>query len=165
MWADEPTLFDYALFLRGWTGDVTIFTNGGTPRGEAAAKLQRAGIAVETTPIARVVANGDHCLEAIELADGRRVPIESLWLRPAQRQRALAARLGLAVDDDGAILRDEHGETPTPGIFAAGDLGAGATQQVLQAAADGARVAMTINHQLIVDDGTPAPAAPGRAAP
>lgn len=156
--ADEPTMFDYALFLRGWTRDLTVFTLGGAPQGEAAAKLARAGMAVETERIVRVIGGDGHRLAAIELADGRRVAIESLWLRPAQRQCGLTARLGLAVDDEGAICRDDTGETPLRGIFAAGDLAAGASQQALQAAADGARVTMSINHQLIVDE-DPVPAA------
>jgi len=151
--ADEPTVFDFALFLRGWTPSVTLFTMGAAPQGEAVTTLERAGVIIETAAIARIIASDAHHLDAVELEGGRQVPIESLWLRPAQRQRGLTAGLGLAVDDDGAICRDEHGETPTPGIFVAGDLAAGAAQQALQAAADGARVAMTINHRLIVDDG------------
>ncbi len=89
----------------------------------------------------------------MELVDGRRVAVSSLWLRPAQRQRALTAALGLELNDDGGVCCDDDGETPTPGLFVAGDLAEGAAQQALQAAADGARVVATINHQLIVDEG------------
>lgn len=151
--ADEPTVFDYALFLRGWTPLVTLFTMGAEPQGDMAGKLERAGIVIETAAVTGIVASAPHRLDAVELAGGRRVPIESLWLRPAQRQRGLAAGLGLEVDDDGGVRHDGHGETPTPGIFVAGDVAAGAVQQAVQAAADGARVAMAINHRLIVDDG------------
>ncbi len=151
--ADEPTVFDYAHFLRGWTASVTLFTLGQAPRGEAVTKLERAGVVLETAAIARVIPGPDEHLEAVELEDGRRVAVSSLWVRPAQRQRALTAALGLALADDGGVRRDEHGETPTPGLYVAGDLAEGASQQALQAAADGARVVMTIVHELIVDDG------------
>lgn len=151
--ADEPTVFDFALFLRGWTASVTLFTLGAEPQGAAVGRLQRAGITIETGAIARILGGPGEYLEAVALEDGRHVRVESLWVRPAQRQRGLTARLGLQVNGDGAICRDSHGETPTAGIFVAGDLAEDSTQQALQAAADGARVAMTINHRLIVDDG------------
>lgn len=147
---NKPSTIEFAMFLRGWTPTVTIFTLGQAPHPDAAEKLKRSGVVVEATPVARIVASGPDYLDAVELLDGRRVPIESLWLRPAQRQHALTARLSLPVDDDGAIVRDARGETSTPGLFVAGDLAAGSTQQVLQAAADGARVAMAINHELIL---------------
>lgn len=147
---NKPSTIEFAMFLRGWTPTVTIFTLGHEPHAEAAEKLQRSGVVIEVSPVARILATGPDYLDAVELTDGRRVPIESLWLRPAQRQDALTARLALPVDDDGAIVRDARGETSTPGLFVAGDLAAGSTQQALQAAADGARVAMAINHELIL---------------
>lgn len=155
--ADEPTVFEYARFLRGWTGSVTLFTLGAEPQGEAVTRLQDDGVVVETCAIERVIGGAGEHLEGVVLEDGRQLPIESLWVRPAQRQRGLTARMGLQVTDDGDIGRDDHGETSIPGIFVAGDLAQGSTQQAVQAAADGARVAMTINHRLIVDDGVMQP--------
>lgn len=147
---NKASTIEFAMFLCGWTPTVTLFTLGHELHAEAVEKLRRRGVRIEGTPVARILATGPDYLDAVELTDGRRVPIESLWLRPAQRQHALTARLSLPVDDDGAIVRDARGETATPGIFVAGDLAAGSTQQALQAAADGARVAMAINHELIL---------------
>ncbi|MEP7117097.1 MAG: NAD(P)/FAD-dependent oxidoreductase [Acidobacteriota bacterium] len=149
--ADEPTVYDYARFLRGWTASVVMFTMGGEPTGEALARLDRAGVIIETGQIENIVGGPGASLEAVEMRDGRRVPIESLWIRPARRQHRLTVALGLAINDEGAVCRDVHGATSVPGIYTAGDLAEGATQQVLQAAADGARVAMSINHWLIVE--------------
>jgi len=149
--ADQPLMFDWSPFLRAWTRDLTLFTNGDPVPAESAAKLDKAGIRIVREPIARILGGEGHRMKAVELAGGRRVPIDSFWVRPVQGQTELVARLGLPVEDNGAVRRDEKGETPIAGIFAAGDLAAGPVQQALIAAADGARVTFAINHELVLD--------------
>lgn len=149
---NKPSTIEFAMFLRGWTQQVTLFTLGHALHGEAVEKLHTMGVAIEVTPIARVIGSSGEHLEAVALEDGRRLATESLWVRPAQRQHQLTVALGVTIDDDGCVIRDRGGETSTPGMFVAGDLAGGSVQQALQAAADGARVAMTINHQLIIDE-------------
>lgn len=156
---NKPSTIDFAMFLRGWTRHVTLFGLSPALHDGVADKLRALGVTVESTPIARVIGSEGEHLESVELEDGRRLPIESLWVRPAQRQRELTVSLGVTLDDEGCVVRDADGETSTPGIFVAGDMAADATQQAQQASADGARVAMTINHQLIVDERSVEPAA------
>jgi len=56
-------------------------------------------------------------------------------------QSALACGLGAALDESGYIITDQKMATNVPGLFAAGDIRAGAFRQVITAAADGAMAA------------------------
>jgi thioredoxin reductase len=52
--------------------------------------------------------------------------------------------------EDGAVRRDERGQTSMAGVYAAGDLSAGPMQQAIVAAAEGARVAIVISRELVL---------------
>lgn len=105
------------------------------------------GLRVETAPIARLVAR-DAQLEAIELADGTRVPCELLFAHPPQSQVPLVHALGLALDDDGFVRVDPmRRETSIPGVFAAGD-STTRMQAAIAAAASGMQAAAMINVEL-----------------
>jgi thioredoxin reductase len=146
---DAPALFEHAAFLTAWTADVIVFTNGATSVPDAAADLLRAAdVAIEPQPIARL-RGGSH-VDAVELTDGRTIPLHAFWVKPKQRQTDLVVRLGLALAEDGAVRRDEQGQTSMAGVYAAGDLSAGPMQQAILAAAEGARVTFGINRELVL---------------
>jgi thioredoxin reductase len=118
----EPHVLAFALMLRGWTRELCVFTAGADAPPETREQLSRAGVRVETAPLARLVQSAG-ALEAIELQDGRSVPCEVLFAHPAQRHVALVQALGLALDDDGFVRVDPmKRETSVSGIYAAGDL-------------------------------------------
>lgn len=146
--ADDPAMLEHALFLRSWSSGMTIFTNGATYSEKELEPVETAGVRVVTTPIARVIGGNGHSLKGLELEDGRIDPIESLWIRPKQKQTPLAESLGLKLRDDGGIWRDEMGQTSQPGIHAAGDCASGPMQQAILAAADGARTVFPIVREL-----------------
>ncbi len=54
----------------------------------------------------------------------------------------------LDLDQDGYILTDDHLQTSTPGIFAAGDVRAGNLAQIAVAVGDGAKAAVSIREYL-----------------
>lgn len=145
---DQPLGFEYSFLLRGWTNRLTVFTNGKPIDAEWSEKLAQAGTKVDTRPLARVTGT-DRALNGIALQDGTAIALDALFLQPAQRQTVLVAKLGLAVRSDGAIERNEQGETSRPGIYAAGDCSAGPMQQAIFSAAEGGRVAFGIIPQLI----------------
>lgn len=149
MLVDQPPLFEHALFLRGWCRSMTVYATI-EPAPESRAALARAGIRIEDRPLRRVREGDGHSIGGVELADGSVDPIESLWLKPAQRQTALVQQLGLPLREDGAIQRNEMGETGIPGLYAAGDCAAGHLQQAILAAADGARTMFPIVRGLML---------------
>jgi thioredoxin reductase len=155
----------FALQLRGWTSDVTVFTNHAfvparrdagsgnafSPPAATLAAFEAARVKVVTAPIARLLPAGDGRLEAIELADGSRVPCALLFAHPPQRQVPLVTALGVALDGDGFVAVDPmRRETSVPGIYAAGDLTT-RMQAAIAAAAAGMQAAAALNAELTLE--------------
>ena len=152
---DLEKLLPFALKLRAWTADVTVFTDRGFDIGaERRGRLAAAGIEVPTAPVRRLL-GGERRLEAVELADGARVPCEVLFAHPPQRQVPLVESLALALEGGPYVRVDPlTRETSTRGIYAAGDLTARA-QAAIFAAAAGTLAATAINVDLALE--VPAP--------
>ncbi|HEY5938611.1 MAG TPA: NAD(P)/FAD-dependent oxidoreductase [Kofleriaceae bacterium] len=144
-------LVPFALQARGWTSDLVVFTGGAVElASDARASLEAVGIRIETARIERLRASAIG-LEAIELADGRAVPRDALFVHPPQRQIELVSTLGLALDDDGYVAVDPmKRETSVPGIYAAGDLTTRGQAAILAAAA-GMQAAAAINVELTME--------------
>lgn len=150
-YAPDATAAHVAPFvtqLRGWSPHVTLFTHKVTDevrRGLLAAKIQ-----IEHAHVKRLIGKG-HQLEAVELADGRRVNCEALLMHPPQKQVNLVRALNLALDEEGFVkIHPMMHETSTPGIYAAGDLTTRAQAAVLAAAA-GMQAAAAINVELTAE--------------
>lgn len=152
---DDPTMVDHARMQAHWAAHVVAYTNGETLADQARSRLREAGVEVDSRRIARIRGGEGHALEAVEFANGECRAIESLWIRPRQSQTALVQRLGLALREDGAIARDERGETSIPGLLAAGDCSAGMMQQALFAAADGMRTTFSVLQALLMGTAKP----------
>ena len=72
------------------------------------------------TGIKSVIGNGN--VEAIELEDGRRLPMDAVVLSMGYKPNTeLAQKSGIKVDEDGFIAVDEYMRTHTPDVFAIGD--------------------------------------------
>jgi thioredoxin reductase len=160
---DASHLLPFALQARGWTRDLTVFTDGAIDvPSEARARLDAAGVRLETARVARLVARAErggavahrdplHRLEAVELEGGAVVPCEVLFTHPPQRQVALIRALGVALDDDGYVQVDPmRRETSIPGVYAAGDLTT-RMQGAMFAAAAGTQAAAMINVELTME--------------
>jgi thioredoxin reductase len=150
-YAPDATAQHVGLFvtqLRGWSAEVTLFTN--TLSDDVRSRLLAAKIAIESGAVTRLVGAG-HQLEAVELAGGRRVACEALLMHPPQRQVELVRALGVSLDDEGFVKTDPMTrETSIPGVYAAGDLTTRAQAAVLAAAA-GMQAAAAINAELTAE--------------
>ncbi|MBL9025834.1 MAG: NAD(P)/FAD-dependent oxidoreductase [Myxococcales bacterium] len=149
--ARDPSMLHFAVMLRGWSENVTVFTQGAfdiDPQNRA--HLEAAGVRVEASPILRLKARG-HTLDGVELSSGAVVRIEALFVHPPQRHVDLVASLDLALDADGLVKVDQMTrETSLPGIYAAGDLASRAQAAILAAAA-GTQAAGMLNHELTAE--------------
>lgn len=146
----DATQVEQALLLTGWASHVVAFTDGGValPPG-LCARLERAGVVLESRRLRGLVPGPDRRLVGVECDGGARVSVGALVVRLPQRQVDLVQRLGLALDAAGFVVVDDAAETSLPGIHAAGDL-AGPMQAAVFAAAAGTRAAYLLNHQLNV---------------
>lgn len=148
---DSQMLVPFALQLRGWTRNVTVFTDGKVEiPAEERARLEGAGIRVETDRVVRLVRVGNR-LESVQLSGTTQVPCDALFAHPPQRQVELVRTLGVALDEHGYVQVDAvKFETSLPGIYAAGDLTTRGQSAVFAAAA-GARAASMINVELTTE--------------
>jgi thioredoxin reductase len=147
----KPHAVMFALKLRAWTRDVTVFTNGVVELADTERdQLRTANIRVETAPIARLVGAAG-TIEGVTLANGTTVGCDLLFAHPPQRQVPLVESLGLELDENGYVkVEPMKRETSRAGIYAAGDL---MTQQqgAIFAAAAGTAAAAAINMDVTVE--------------
>ncbi|MFN4097232.1 MAG: NAD(P)/FAD-dependent oxidoreductase [Sphingomonas sp.] len=117
-----------ALFLRGFTRDVTLIAPDVKHRLDAAcvAALEEAGIARVNGPCGSYAIEGDRI--ALDTAGGR-LAFDSLYPALGSRIRSdLAVAAGAAATEDGCLEVDGHQRTSIPGLFAAGDVVKGLDQ-------------------------------------
>jgi thioredoxin reductase len=143
---------EHAHLLRQWSEDVILFAHTNAVTKHERAGLEARGIAVVDGVIERLVVTDDR-LRAIQLADGRSVPRDVLFMRPQLRPHAdgLAAALGCTLQPGGLVATDADGRTSVPGVWAAGNA-ANPRAQVITAAGEGSAVAIAINTELVADD-------------
>ena len=147
-----PGYVEHAHLLRQWSNDVMLFTHPHAVTLGERATLDARGIAVVDGAVERLVVTDDR-LRAVKLADGRSVPREALFIRPALRAHAggPAAALGCEVLAGGLVRVDADGRTSVAGVWAAGNA-ANPRAQVITAAGEGSAVAIAINTELVADD-------------
>ncbi len=146
--ATPPHVGPFVMLLRGWSTEVTLFTE--KVGEDARSRFAAAKIRIERAAVTRLAGTGQQ-LEAVELADGRRVPCDALLMHPPQTQVELVRALGLELDDEGFVKTDPISrETSIPGIYAAGDL-ATPRQAAILAAAAGMQAATAINAEVTAD--------------
>ena len=151
--ASHPMSAHQAAMIPDW-GPTTLFTQGRfEPDDEQRALLDARGVSIERSPVTALLGDAPE-LSAVQLADGRVVPLNALFVAPAQRMASpLAQALGCAFDDGplGPIIRaDDWKATTVPGVFAAGDA-ARPMQNATLASADGVLAGVGAHQSLIRD--------------
>lgn len=136
-----------ALFLRGYTRDVTLIA----PEAEhglddaCAAKLDAAGIQRVDGPCGGFAIEGDQL--ALDTAGGR-MTFDSVYPALGSRIRShLAVEAGARASEDGCLEVDDHQRTSIPGLFAAGDVVKG-LDQISHAMGEAGVAATTIRNTL-----------------
>lgn len=151
-YAKGKEVADYALTLRPYSADLILCTDGPCDLdGDQKARLVRNGIPLIEKPIGRFQASEGQ-LTHVVFADGDAIERDRLFFHLGQKQRSqLAARLGCKVSDQEGIQADSRSSTDIPGLFSAGDATRD-VQQVIVAAAEGAKAAFAINIELRNED-------------
>lgn len=146
----SPMSVHQATLIPEW-GPTTFFLNGGTIEPEVAAELVRRGVAIEPSPVERLIGEGT-ALSAVRLADWRDHPLDALFIGPSYRLNSdIAERLGCAIAAGplGPVVTvDEMRETSVPGVYAAGDITRMA-HSVTFACADGATAGLAIHRAIV----------------
>jgi thioredoxin reductase len=147
-----PGSVEHAHLLRQWTGDLILFSHTTPVSLRERAALRVRGIDVVDGPVERLVV-GDDRLRAVQLAGGRRIARDALFVRPAVHAHAdgPAVALGCELLPGGLVRTDAAGRTSVPGVWAAGNA-TNPRAQVITAAGEGSAVAIAINTELVNAD-------------
>ena len=143
------TALEDALYLSKLCEKVTLIHRRDRFRGAAAlAERVRAVPNIELQMESRVTAiEGAARVEGLTVQpEGRpafTLPADGVFLAVGQIP-ATADLPGVALDEQGYVLTDEHLQTNLPGVYAAGDLRQKQLRQIVTACADGALAAETV---------------------
>ncbi len=152
-----------AAFIRNWSRDLVLLTDGPTSLNEEGRRTLRAlDIPVREERISYLEGDPGGAaggLRRIYFEDGSSLEREGLFYVPPQRQGSdLAQMLGCEVVAMGQAPAGVKGdpttrETSVAGVYVAGDAGnAGPLQSALLAAASGANAAFFVNHSLVAGE-------------
>lgn len=157
--ADRPTgllmagegVVGHATLLQEWANDLIVFSHGGKLPGTA--QLTARGIRFETGSLRALRVEGEK-LRGVELADGRIVAREVLYLSPRSEPSCdLAAQLGVGMTAGpfgDYVTTDGARATTVPGVWAAGDL-ARPMSGAAFAVSDGAIAGMSCHKSLVLN--------------
>lgn len=152
-YAHGPSAKGVALELTVWSRDVTLCTDAHETAlsDHDRARLDRHGIDVIETAIARLEGNGDRA-ERLVFADGATRTCHAVFLMPVPCGPSdLIAQLGCDLTDKGTVPTGEYETTNVPGLFVAGDASR-RVQFAVVAAAEGAMAAFAANTELLRED-------------
>ena len=141
----------HARHLQDWVDDLVLLENGVRVGAADSASLDRPGVRRVAGRVARII-HRDGRIEAVELADGDRVAMQSLYLLSRHVPAAsLAADLGCATTETESgsyVTVDAFQRTSVPGVFGAGDM-AHAFASGIQAAASGSLAGASCHEDLL----------------
>lgn len=140
-----------ALMFHQWSEQVWFFPGHFRFPPNQLETLAAVGVTVVPETVTGIDVTDDR-LTGIVISDGSQIGLDALAVPSLTRARLDGLQqLGLNITDNEmgtAVEVDTAGHTSVPGVWAAGNL-ANPTMQVSEASANGARVAMTLNTELI----------------
>ncbi|GAA2418762.1 NAD(P)/FAD-dependent oxidoreductase [Streptomyces glaucosporus] len=146
-----PGSVQQALLVRKWSDDTVFFPHILSLSGDEREWLAARGVRVVDGAVRRLVVEDDR-LRGVELAGGRVVPREAVFVLPrAVPHDALLTGLGCERDEDGWVVTDASGRTSVPGVWAVGNV-ADRRAQVITAAGMGSVAAVAIDHDLVDEE-------------
>ncbi|WP_202912169.1 NAD(P)/FAD-dependent oxidoreductase [Nesterenkonia muleiensis] len=149
--ATGPMSAMQALLFHQWSEHMWFFDNGMEFPAEQLEKLRAVGITSVSGEVSGIDVVEDR-LAAVFTHDGIRIELEALAV-PALTHARLDGLEGLGAEMaenamGTTVVADAAGHTSVPGVWAAGNV-VNPGMQVSESAANGARVAMTINTELV----------------
>jgi thioredoxin reductase len=149
--ATGPMSAMQALLFHQWTDRMTFFPNGLDFPAQQLEKVRALGITVAPGTASGIEVVDDRLTAAL-MEDGSRVELDALAV-PAKTHARLDGLEGLGLDVATnamgvAVIADAAGHTSVPGVWAAGNV-VNPAMQVSESASNGARVAMTINTEMV----------------
>ena len=147
----SPQAVQFALIVRQWSDDLTYITPTERLIDSERERLDARAITIVEGDAHNLAVRRDR-LEAVELADGRVVRCDALFVPPRfVPNNDVLISLGCHVNDDGWPITTTNGLTSVPGVWVAGNV-ANPRAQVITAAGEGSAAGIAINADLVEDD-------------
>ncbi|ELY97245.1 FAD-dependent pyridine nucleotide-disulfide oxidoreductase [Natrialba chahannaoensis JCM 10990] len=146
MGTSESAAYVAAIMLN-FTSDVDLLTRNTEPTwsDDTETMLSNHPIEIVHEEIASVQNGDDGWLESLTFEDGTvREYTGGFAMYGSDYNNGLAAELGCALNDDGTVIVDDHGQTSVENVYAVGDLTPG-HNQVPIALGEGARAGISIH--------------------
>jgi thioredoxin reductase len=143
---------EMARAMTAWTDDIVLCTDGPPKLSKPALRqLQRNGIRLVSSRIARLEGRGDRMREIV-FRNGDKLSRRALFFdTPSAEQSSLSRTIGCEFSNRGGVKCGQHAATSVPGVFAAGNITRD-VQLAIVAAAEGVRAAFGINRALTRED-------------
>lgn len=139
---------ELALALKGWSREVTLYTDGKSkvkPVHEE--ELAAMDIPIDRRRFARLEGSNGK-LEKIVFQNGEETPCDAIFFVNGYRQQCdLVETFDCEISKKGVVVTNRFQQTSTPGLFVAGDADKD-VQFVVVAAAEGAKAGVIINKEL-----------------
>jgi len=148
VYAKNKEGWELALALKGWTDNVTLYTDGKNKVKPVQKEYLDANeIPVITTPIAKLQGD-DGQLQKIIFKNGEESECDAIFFVNGYTQQCnIAEAFGCEVSRKGVIVTNRQQQTNIKGLYVAGDASRD-MHFVVVAAAEGAKAGVTINKEL-----------------
>ena len=138
-----------ALFLRTYTGDITLMSLG-TPLDLSISELAQAkaaGVKLIADPVISLETRGD-AIACIAAQGDACATFDSIYAALGSKPRSdLARGMGASLDDKGCLITDPHQQSSIQGLYAAGDI-VSSLDQISVAMGEAATAATAIHNVL-----------------
>jgi thioredoxin reductase len=136
-----------SLSLKTWSSNITLCTDGYQINNAAKDLLERNEVKIETGKISKLIGKNG-LLESIEFSNGHNIPAEALFfVEKTNQQSELSKVLNCTFTKKGVVKTDRFHKTNIKGLYVAGDADKD-MQQIIVAASEGAKAAISINKEL-----------------
>ena len=150
--ANGDTAYEMVRLIQNWSSTLTLFTNGlSTLTPDQRQLINQLNVPIIETELMDIEHEQGH-LKTLRFSDGSDHEVDALYSRVTSRQQSdLAVTLGCDTTKSGLISATEFGQTNIPGLYVAGD-NSTPLRQVSVAVANGGKVGVWINRELIDED-------------
>ncbi|MHA7966482.1 NAD(P)/FAD-dependent oxidoreductase [Paenibacillus sp. CAU 1782] len=153
LFSEQPGAFHMAQMISHWSKDLVVCTNGSNSLSEREKEQLRAKNIIVMEQAVSSFVHREGKLEAVAFADGGGLSRTGGFVASVLQPRAdFHATLRYERNELGGIATDSWGKSGVPGLFAAGDAAYVMPSQLIFAAADGARAAMSVHRELMEEE-------------
>ncbi|TGM05177.1 NAD(P)/FAD-dependent oxidoreductase [Leptospira jelokensis] len=123
LWMNEPGVYEHSKFLKHWTKELTVYTNGPVQFPiEEQTQLESEGISI-VTDVVKALNHSEGQISSISFGFGKDHPIQALYTKlPIIQHSRLPEELGIKLLPSGHVEVTNFYETNLQGVYAVGDM-------------------------------------------